>query len=274
MIFMFNSFYEQPPKIIWTYWNNNTIPPLVNKILRHRAKVLTTWQQIILSDATLQDYVDAPPDVINTLKPQHKADWLRLALLKKYGGCWMDASIIINSEDEFNKLYNQSISKKAEFTGFYTPRHIINNDPSTFIENWCMIAPRKSRVISTWYDEYLYACHRGFLNYKREILEKYTISRDIYNPSNDDVYITAYAAFQVSLQHTLKKQANILLFNSFDYMYKIHWQCFDKKVDDYDHDCIVYRLRDDPSTKKIPFIKISNHTRKFLDKVDISSYFD
>jgi hypothetical protein len=266
--------YEAPKKIIWTYWNEETIPPIVEKILKHRASVLTSWKQIILSDKTYTEYVDLPSDILNTLKPQHKADWLRLELLKKYGGCWMDASIIVNSEEELNAIYNQCCIKQMEFTGFYTPRHIIRNDPSTFIENWCMIAPRHSRIITTWLDEYLYACRLGFLNYKREVLRKYTVSRDIYNPDDDDVYITAYAAFQVALQETLKKQVNILLFNSFDYMYKIHWECFDESVDDYDHDCIVLRLRDDPSVKQMPFIKISGHTRKFLDKVDISSYFD
>lgn len=261
-------YYEAPPKIIWTYWNTTTIPPNVQEILRNRANVLTSWQQIILSDTTLDNYVNPPPDVVNTLIPQHKADWLRLALLKKYGGCWMDATIVVNSEKEMNELYDLTVSKQAEFTGFYTPRHIINNDISTFVENSCMIAPRNSRLISTWYNEYMRACTMGFSNYRNMVRSKYTFSPMIYNQDNEEVYLTAYGAFQVSYQHILKKEVKIVLLNSFEYIYKLHWECFNEKNNDYDHDCITSRLRDDPSVKQMAFIKITNHTRKVIEKLE------
>ena len=265
--------YSKPPKIIWTYWNDDNIPPIVKKIMDHRASVLKSWRQIVLSDATLGDYVD-PPDEYYKLGQTHKSDWLRLALLKKYGGCWMDATIIVNSESALNKMYNESVRKQSEFTGFFTPLCIINNDPSSFIESWFIMAPKGSRVITAWYAEYLKACKLGFLEYKRDSLKKHIFSPHIYNPSNDDVYLTVYAACQMAIQKRLSRKANIMLYNSYDSMYKLHYQCWDEAKNDYDHECIVKRLATDHSVKKISFIKITGHTRKFMEKVDISAYFD
>ena len=264
--------YSIPPKIIWTYWNDQDIPPLVQTILHHRANILTGWNQIILSDETLKEYVN-PPKEYYELGQTHKSDWLRLALLQKYGGCWMDASIIVNSESALNEIYNKSIQQKSEFTGFYTPIGLLHNDTSTFIESWCLLAPKGSQVIGTWLDEYEQACRIGFPEYRRKVTKENEISTHIYNPETEDVYLTVYAACQMAIQKRLRKQANIILYNSYDSMYKLHHQCWDAEKNDYDHDCIVLRLHTDPSVKQIPFIKITGHTRKFLEKVDISSYF-
>lgn len=265
--------YNKPPKIIWTYWNDQNIPPLVEKIMSHRARILTGWKQIIVSDSTIKQYVE-PPDVYYTLGQTHKSDWLRLALIKKYGGCWMDATIIVNSEEALNEIYEENNRRKSEFTGFYTPLGLIQDNKSTFIESWCILAPRGSRVIDAWYDEYVKACKMGFLEYKKSSLKIHNFSPHIYKPDNEDVYLTVYAACQMAIQKRLGGVSNILLYNSYDTMYKLHWQCWDDDKKDYDHDCIANRIRDDPSVKQMAFIKITGHTRKFLDKIDISAYFD
>lgn len=265
--------YNKPPKILWTYWNDEHIPPLVEKIMSHRALILKGWKQIIVTDATIKQYVN-PPDVYYKLGQTHKSDWLRLALIKNYGGCWMDATLIVNSEEALNEIYEESNRRQSEFTGFYTPLCIIDNKKSTFIESWCIIAPRSSSVIDAWLNEYVIACETGFLEYRRSVTKLHNFSPHIYNPINEDVYLTVYAACQMAIQKRLSGKSNILLYNSYDTMYKLHKQCWDETKKDYDHDCIVNRIRDDPSVKDISFIKITGHTRKFLDKIDISHYFE
>ena len=265
--------YNKPPKLIWTYWNDTNIPPLVEKIMSHRARVLKGWTQVIVTDATIKQYVN-PPDAYYTLGQTHKSDWLRLALIKKYGGCWMDATIIVNSVEALDKIYEESNRRKSEFTGFYTPLGVINDKKSTFIESWCILAPRNSPVIDAWLDEYVKACNIGFLEYRKSAMKVHDFSPHIYNPDNEDVYLTVYAACQIAIQKRLSGVSNILLYNSYDTMYKLHWQCWDEAKKDYDHDCIANRIRDDPSVKQMDFIKITGHTRKFLDKIDVMHYFD
>jgi restriction system protein len=60
-------------------------------------------------DDTFRKYVDAvPPANFGALSPQHRADWIRLALLKRYGGLWADSGIIFNSEAALDEIYDEA----------------------------------------------------------------------------------------------------------------------------------------------------------------------
>jgi hypothetical protein len=113
----------QIPKIIWSYWNDDTIPPFVKKIMDRRAAVLTGWEFRVLSDSTISKFLPASefPPGYNTMRQSHKSDWLRLALLEKYGGCWLDATIIVNSADKFNEIYERFFLLNSFFCFFFTP---------------------------------------------------------------------------------------------------------------------------------------------------------
>jgi hypothetical protein len=178
----------------------------------------------------------------------------------------MDASILVHSESALDDIYRESVQQRSEFTGFYTPIGILHKDPSTFVESWCLLAPKQSRVIGAWLEEYERACKLGFLEYRRESTKTHVFSTHIYNPDTEDVYLTVYAACQIAIHKRLRSQANILLYNSYDTMYKLHSQCWDAQANDYDHDCIVRRLRHDPSVQDIPFIKLTGHTRKRIEE--------
>ena len=261
------------PRIIWAYWHDTDIPKDVKQILDHRQRILTSWTFIILTDSTIDQYVSGKPTNFDTLRESHKSDWLRLALLKKYGGCWMDASIIVNSESAFEQLYQDTINSKADFTGFYTPRSIIRNDPKTFVESWFIMAPRRSPVIQAWYNEFTRAITIGLLPYRKEIEAKYPgmINNHIYNKEKpDDVYLTVYACAQVVL-HT--RNDRVLLLDSSKTMYRLHELCWNVEKKDYDSECIVKKIRDDPATKQIPYIKLTHAQRKYFDSIDISDYF-
>ena len=253
------------PKIIWSYWNDENIPESVKKIMDHRAKILQGWDFRVLHDSTIHEYLDSFPPNYEKMRQSHKSDWLRLALLEKYGGCWLDATIIVNSPSEFEKLYNDSVKQQSEFTGFYTPLGQKDGDPTTFIESWFIMCPKGSRVIHAWYEEFMKACNMGFLEYRREAMKIHTFSTHIYNPSNEDVYLTVYATAQMAIQERLKRQVNIILYNSYDTMYKLHYDCWNKEKADYDSECIVALLHEKKDyVKQIPFIKLTHAQHRLL----------
>ena len=99
------------PKIIWSYWNDANIPPKVEQILRNRGEVLSTWEQRVLNEQSVYHYIPRGrfPKGYSGLTHQAKSDWIRLYLLKVYGGCWMDASIIVNSSEGVEHMYTESI---------------------------------------------------------------------------------------------------------------------------------------------------------------------
>jgi hypothetical protein len=266
------------PKTVWSYWNDANIPATIKKIMDQRAATLPDWKFIVLTDASIPDYLSEYPTNYNTLRQSHKSDWLRLALLEKYGGCWLDATIIVNSAREFDQIYTDSVANKSEFTGFFTGMGLKDEDPTTFIESWFIMAPQGSRVIAAAYNEFSKACDMGFHEYRVQALAEHTFSHHVYNNNvndRDNVYLTVYAAIQMSIHKRLDKKVNLILYNSYDAMYKLHADCWEPAKNDYNSVCIVKLMRDEPEyVKRIPFLKFTNAQHSLFNKIDVSAYFN
>jgi hypothetical protein len=263
------------PKIIWSYWHDENIPTFVNNVLKQRAKILSGWEIKILNEKTIREYFSDLPPNYDKMIQSHKSDWLRLALLKNYGGCWLDATVIVNSLSAFDDIYLKSTNAQSEFTGFYTPMSIIDSDPTTFIESWFIMAPKNSRVVEEIYNEYNTACQIGFNEYRNKVMKEHTFTKDIYSTERVDVYLTVYASIQFAIQKRLKKQVNMILFNSYKTMYKLHHDCWSNSKNDYDSDCIVKKLRDEKTyVKKIPYIKFTKAQYSLMNNIDVKGYFE
>jgi mannosyltransferase OCH1-like enzyme len=108
------------PKQIWCYWDSGSLPEHIEEYYQNNKRVLDDWKITFLTDETLPNYIDvsAIPDKYTILMAQHKADYIRLAVLHKWGGTWMDASIIVNSKEAMEKLYIETNERKAQATLF------------------------------------------------------------------------------------------------------------------------------------------------------------
>lgn len=252
------------PRIIWAYWDDVTkLPLIVKNILYARTikledSVINKWDVKFLDKNTVCEYInkDEYPRNYSILGPAHQADWIRLYLLKHYGGIWLDSGIIINSVDAFNRLYHESVDYNSELTCFYLNSKTINNDPMTFIENWYILAPKNSRVINAWYDEYTLAIHMGFLSYRHDLTHKGVIADQVYLWGPQDTYLTMHAALLKIIQLNIVKDPNILLYKAEDTMFKLHEIC------DWDSNCIINKLKTDKSIKNIPYIKLRGTDRQ------------
>jgi len=253
------------PKIIWSYWNDRNIPRDVKLILDHREQVLKSYKHIVLYDDTLSDYIDEPPPPNYDKLTSHanKTDWMRLTLLKKYGGCWMDASIIVNDAAAFDVLYEKAQQDRVELSAFYLEEFTYRKDPYTFIESWFLIAPQGSPLIIKWHKEFCYAVSIGFDQYRKQVVHR------IQNSDRINTYLTIHATLQIVLKDAWF-MPNIQIYRAEDTMYKLRDDCGwenEKAVE-----CVMNKIRDDPIyVRSIPFIKLTNAERK--TGIDISSYF-
>jgi len=84
------------PKIIWTYWHNDDIPPIIEKGIRTWKVFNPDYKIVILTEKKLKDLYDIDLSKVNINKDFHAriADYVRLHITYKFGGIWMDASII------------------------------------------------------------------------------------------------------------------------------------------------------------------------------------
>ncbi|MCL2688357.1 MAG: capsular polysaccharide synthesis protein [Chitinispirillia bacterium] len=92
-------------KIIWQYWHqgiNENTPKIVLSCLDSVKKYRGEYEIIILTEKTLNDYVDFPCFIWeklgkNGFKLPKLANLIRLYLLCAYGGVWLDSTIFLTN---------------------------------------------------------------------------------------------------------------------------------------------------------------------------------
>lgn len=94
-----------PEKVIWQYWGQGAQPANMPEVVDICMRSVQQWKGehtiILLSDQTVKDYIDFPDFVWEKLQSDifnrtFFSDLLRLALLRTYGGIWMDATILLS----------------------------------------------------------------------------------------------------------------------------------------------------------------------------------
>jgi hypothetical protein len=255
------------PKIIWSYWDTDDLPKLQKNIFERRVRLLPDYKHVIVTKKTISEYIKRKlPSGFYELKPQAQSDWVRLALLEQHGGCWMDIAIIINSPKDFTNIYADAIKKGADVTGFYLEQFIIPNRPLSFFESWFILAPKGSRLIKGWLEQFNKAVEMGFDTYRKLVEVPYEC-QNIYETFGP--YLTVHVTFRVALKDMKDdgKEPVVIAYRAEDTMYKLKEEC-----EWHSTECIMNRLRDDPSVKKIPFIKING--KEATSEIDISKYFE
>jgi hypothetical protein len=238
------------PKKTWTYWDND-IPPSVENIINLRNANLDEYEHIILSDSNIYNYIDKNefPKNYNQLAKQHKADWIRLYLLYKYGGTWIDSSIIITKLNDINEIYDNCYKNKYELMAFYLDQRLINNDKYTYIENWFLIAPVNSNIIKKWKQEFEYAIDIGFDEYLNEIRNNVNITN-----LGDSNYLTMHSTIKKLITHNEVDKNKIYLKKADDDMFNLHIKC------NWDTTCIHDALKNDKHLN-LKYVKLRGNDR-------------
>ncbi|WP_245505515.1 capsular polysaccharide synthesis protein [Rhizobium sp. BK068] len=91
--YAFETMPKKLPRIVWMYWDKplEQAPPIVRYAVDTWIRKNPSWDVRILSDANAAEFVNVPPPKSNR-KIQWRADLIRVALLRDYGGVWVDAT--------------------------------------------------------------------------------------------------------------------------------------------------------------------------------------
>ena len=91
---------EEQPGRIWMFWSSGeeSAPPIARKCIASIRENLPDREVIVLSEENYRDYVTFPPFIQEKIDrgemmKAHMADLLRLELLIRYGGTWIDATV-------------------------------------------------------------------------------------------------------------------------------------------------------------------------------------
>lgn len=244
------------PKVIWTHWDSDNPPEHVRKTVERMRLMCPGWQvNFITTDQYLSSInQEEIPHGFHTLRVEHQADWIRLKLLKTYGGCWIDSGIILNQS--IDNLYRDCVSNKADLLVFKilgtqsNPRYPI-------AENWFIMAPPQSPMVSLWLEEYERAIKMGFKRYKERVKEEGVDLQKLMNKA-EDVYLTQHGCYQKVIQQRMS-DSKVVYHRAEDTMFKVHASC------QWDKSCIWSKLKDREYCKTIPYIKLRGGDRKNVD---------
>ena len=153
------------PRIIWTYWNTSPLPPLVARCLDNWRAQAPDHELRLVDRQSALAWLDGEIDeaTFDALPPYRQADWLRLQLLRRHGGIWMDASTLL--ADSLDWVHDRGTDPDAGVRGFYIDRY--TTDPERpMVENWFIAAPPGDPFIDAWskeFDQALALGEQGYL---------------------------------------------------------------------------------------------------------------
>ena len=250
-----NSENSNYPTHLWMYYDGEIHPIIRQMINRTLTTTKQNWNIHFLTGDNVSIYIDRTllPDKFHLYSCQNQADLLRLILLNKYGGWWMDATTIVNSDGFMLDARDELMKTEADFFGYCWLQC-----PKTLIENNVMYAKKKSAFISGWEseykkalalgrEEYIYTRYRNGIDFASQLFLKYP---------QVNVYFTAYAAQRVALTRIIPRSTRIRTIPAEDYIYKLMVSC------DWNAKCLANILPYELQGGQFPITKIPSLNRR------------
>ena len=160
----------------------------------------------LLTPENILDFLPAFKKENLQLSPANFSDLVRLQLLKKYGGFWLDATIIINdSLNHYIKLIEHEDLNLLAFSSKDHPNH----KDYPMIESWFLGTHQENELISSW----LHHLEQCFENKQPEDYFKSNTERKIGFESvkeNRRDYLYVYMASQVAMREVKNVKVGLL----------------------------------------------------------------
>lgn len=115
---------------IWVFWmqGEDKMPELVHMCYKQLNKMVDdTCKVMLITNKSIQNFVDINPVIMKKVKSGNYSltqlsDLLRVKLLAKYGGLWIDSTVFVSKK----------INKQIIEDGFFSQKFTINNPLSKF----------------------------------------------------------------------------------------------------------------------------------------------
>ncbi len=253
------------PKYIWGYWDNLELNSIIQShVNTWKRKIPKDWTIMILNKENVYNYVSNEfMKKYSNLDPTRFSDFLRLELLQKYGGVWMDASIIITNGNFMDNFYNEMIEKKYDATVYELKENTIDSK-TPYLENWFIMAPKNSKYINDIYTEFDKAFNMGFINYKKNILIPSGVRLDKTLGYYEKTYLMQHAIINYLMYKNYKYNLNIK--DSHESMFKLH------KEKKWEHPKIINFLEENKDWSNYHGIKLTKQSRVYIN--DTQKYVD
>jgi hypothetical protein len=204
------------PKILWCFWNSAKLPTVVNKCIESWKIWNPNYSINIINLDNIKDFIPEV-DIVNLKHADDSfarlSDFIRLHVLYKYGGFWVDAStfctlsfdtwmkdvIKIKPTDEFIGFYNQQFTRKK-----YIKKYPI-------IESWFFACKKKSQFVKEWRDEFMKLTEYEDVDDYIEDVENDGFDTQLIEKFDDANYLAIHVSAQVVLQSGYPRNKLIIM---------------------------------------------------------------
>lgn len=183
------------PKIIWLYWDDPEYPKYIGALVGRVRSLNADCDVRLLNRMNVSRYIDDYMVRQEGLSATMKSDLIRLELILRYGGIWLDATSLIF--EDFTWIHEKFQSGRYNFVGYYGRWTHERNFP--LLETWLIASPPGDELIQAWRDEFRKVTSLGVDGYFENIK-----SRSDYNSIlqgiEDPEYFLVYLACQVAMR--------------------------------------------------------------------------
>lgn len=107
-------------KNVFIYWTGeaNDFILLMRSLMILHSNNGEKYKFFTITPENISEFIqDKLPECFNQLKPAHQADWVRVNLIYKYGGIWLDSDMIMINADQLEALFK--IMYSSNYDGFF-----------------------------------------------------------------------------------------------------------------------------------------------------------
>lgn len=210
------------PNRIFTYWNDpNNIPDTVKRCISSWQRHNPTYEIFLLTDENVDQYISFNrSELKHNDMIQRFADFVRIDVLAKYGGIWLDSTIYLNESLDWIHSYQRKFNSESVM---YYIDLFTTDKRYPVLENWFITAVPGSRFIRDWRNEFFRINEYNTIQEYIDSLEKTTNLQKIEGKT----YLTMHCSCQRVLQtgkysiSLLKAEAGPLFYNIVN-----HWWSF------------------------------------------------
>lgn len=149
------------PKHVYTFWHKTSSEPMSEILAACLASIKKKvahagWTLHVLDlnspEVQLPSTVYPWKDKTDARWVAHLTDWIRLDVLARLGGVWLDASTVLL--DGPDKVFDTESSKLQGF-------ELATYNPPGTMENWALASPPQNKLLTRWRDIFTDAVSQG-----------------------------------------------------------------------------------------------------------------
>jgi len=245
------------PRVVYGYWDNLDGNDIIQAHIDTWSRNLAPgWKAEIITKKNVHNYVD--PDFLQKYQDigaVRFSDFLRVYLLSKNGGVWMDAGTILIDGTFLEKYREEMIQNKTDILIYEFADHSIPDQP--YLENWFLMSPKGSLFITDLYNEFTKSHDMDYLKYKNEILAP-KISFENSMGDGNSTYHMQHGIIHYLLKKNNSdnnKKYNMLIKDANESMFKA------QKINDWDSERLIKYINNNNDWSGYYAIKLVNFNR-------------